>query len=352
MSARLIMARKLWYDGELAIGNCEAVFNCDTFIGTSPRNVWLTPINNCVGNTAYALNLSLPNPLPGGSLQGVWLEFANGTGMVIDALSVEDVVTACNACCGTTTSVPPRYGGLIPVPFPLVASTYTFTRVDDGGWYAYNKASLDYWPGWITNTFSRISHDDTTGVTTYSFSAYREPVWIDTDTFVSATPRVFTSNVAPTLLGGQVYRLTVNADGANLVPSISATTVPNLVTAATGRAAYSALGTYAAINTNTQITLTSSTVDQGGLTITAVTPAVYVSNNPGAPSGGQQVRLTSVLNGNTMPPKQAATVAALVTALTADPVFNVWGTWAADGTALQLTSSVADTASLTLTLVV
>lgn len=349
---RIITAKKLWYDGELAIGNCDASFTCDTFTGTSPRNAWLTPIPGCLGSTAFALNLSLPNPLPDGTLQGVWLEFTNGTGIVIDAMSVQDVVNACNECCGSSTAVAPRYGGIWPTPAPMGAVTYTFTRVDAGDWYAYNKASLDYWPGWITNTFNKISHDPDTGETTYSFMAYRPPVWINGDTFVSASDYVYTSNEIPTPGGGQVLVLQVTTGTGPITPKLSASSAANLVTAATANATYSALGTYTYDSGDNKIVLTSADLTAGLLVVTAVTPLVFNSNDPGAPGGGQTVSLTATVDGVTISPnKTAATAAALATALGTDPLYNIYGTWTAVGTAIRLTSAVINSATLALTLI-
>jgi hypothetical protein len=350
MSANLITATKLWYDGELAIGACPASFNCNTFTGTTPRAAWLTPIPGCVGSTAYALNLAMPVPLPAGTLEGVWLEFINGTGMMVDAVSVQAVMTACNACCGATTIVAPRYSGVFPVPAPLEFSVYTFTREDQGDWYAYNSASLAYWPQWIPGTFNKISHDDETGITTYTMACYFPPIYINGDTEVSHTSRVFTSNTVPTAGGGQTLVMTVIADGTTLFPPLTGANAAALVSAATASSVYNTKGTYA--TSTGKITLTSQTVVTGQITVQAKDIVLYVSNDPGAPGVGQTVSLSVTIDGTGITPQiGAANVTALATALNGSAVYDKYGTWAAAGTTITLSSATVLSASLVLSLV-
>lgn len=253
----IITAKKLWYDGEIAKGNCDANLNCDIFTGTTPRDAWLVPIYGCCNTSTYSLSLSMPNPMPAGTLQGVWIETKDGKGMMLNAISAQAVVTACNACCGESTVVEPRYSGPLPVAPPLVAATYTFTRADNNDWYSFRKASEGYWPEYISGTFNRTSYNTGTGVSTYTLQAYQMPIWMAGDTLASKTAKVFTSNAAPTLASGEELVLMVVADGEYITPNLTGATINALQTAAAGNSAYSALGTWA-VASNT-LTLTTST---------------------------------------------------------------------------------------------
>jgi len=260
----IFTANKLWYDGELAVGMCPAPFNCELLVGATPRDAFLVPSGGNCGVPDYNLSLSRPNPYPSATLQGVWLELRGGKGMMIDAISAQDVIAACDACCGAAPVIAPRYDGTLPSPPPPVAATYQFTRTDYGDWYAYNKASLDYWDQYISGTFNRVSY--VAGVSTYSLQAYKDPIWIAGDTVTSETPRLFVSNVAPTLIGTNVYNMTVTINGVNLSPILTGATVAALQTALSGNATYSALGTWTVVGGNT-IQLSSTTVDLAQLVI-------------------------------------------------------------------------------------
>lgn len=239
---------KLWVNGELVTGTCTTSVNCDQLSGSTPRPATLVPTGGCCGSVQYGLVLGVPDPLPLGSLQGVWVEFKDGSGMVLDAISADAVRDACNACCGTTPVIAPLYGGTLPVPPPDVAATYTFTREDLGTSLALQTASLDYWPNYIAGTFNRTSYNTGTGVSTYTFQAYKDPVYIAGDTQTGETARVFVSNAAPTLPVDSVYNVTVYANGVLVTPTapVTAASVALLLTGIQGDANYAALGTWAA----------------------------------------------------------------------------------------------------------
>lgn len=351
----LITVRRLWDNGELAVGSCTISIACDQMTGSTPRNAWLTPVPGCPSPSGYALSLAYPGipypngPLPAGTLLGVWIELLDGSGLVVDAISVQAVIDACNGCCGGTGVVAPRYGGIIPVPPPLIARTYTISRIDQGSDYSYDRMQLDYWPGYISGTFNKISHNPTTGVTVYSFEAYTPPILMGADILVSTSPAVIVSNTVPTPGGGQVLVLAFTNQNGLVVPKITAASAVLLVGAASTNALYNAWGTWT--NTPPTITLTSTNVTAGSILVTAVTPVVFTSNDPGAPTGGDVVELTGTFDGVTPAPISAATAALLATALSGSPVYNIYGTWAAVGTHITLTSAVVTNAQLVLALV-
>lgn len=351
----IITVRRLWDNGELAVGSCTTAIQCDQITGASPRNAWLTPVPGCPSPSGYALNLSYPGfpqpsgPLPAGTLLGVWLEFLDGTGMVVDAISVQAIVDACNGCCGGTGAVQPRYNGNIPVPPPLVARTYTISRIDQGSDYSYDRMQLDYWPGYISGTFNKISHNTTTGVTVYSFEAYTPPILIGADILVSTSPAVIVSNPLPTPGGGQVLVLSLTTQDGTVVPKLTAANAAALVAAASTSALYNTWGTWT--STPPTITLTSTNVTAGDVSVRAVTPVVFTSNDPGAPTGTDVVQMTATMDGVTPAPITAATAAALATAMNSAPTYSIYGTWAASGTKITLTTAVVTNAQLVLALV-
>jgi hypothetical protein len=347
----IITVRRLWDNGELATpGFCTISVNCNMLTGGTPRLAWITPAPGCNTSNGYLLNLVAPNPLPGGTLQGIYLAFVDGTDMVVDAISVDAVIAACNACCGGSGIVPSRYAGTIPEAPDQLAATYVIERTDNGGDYAYQRASLAYWPYYIPGTFAKVSHDDLNGSTQYSFQAYTDPVLIGSDNLISESDRVATSNEIPNVSGSQVLVLTFNGPTGVIVPSISAATPAALVTALNANAAYNELGTWAYDSNLDVITLTTDTLTSGTITIAAKEPQEFISNDPGAPTGSQQVQLSAVIDGIAPAPVAAATVTALATALNANANYSKFGTWAAQGTAIKLTSAIINNAQLQLSL--
>lgn len=351
----LITVRRLWDNGELAVGSCTTAIQCDQITGASPRNAWLTPVPGCPSPSGYALNLSYPGypqpagPLPAGTLLGVWIEFLDGTGMVVDAISVQAIIDACNGCCGGTGVVAPRYNGVIPVPPPLVSRTYTISRIDSGGDYAYQRMELDYWPGYISSTFMKISHDTTTGVTVYSFEAYNPPILIGADILVSTSPAVITTGPVPTLSAGQSMVLTLTTQDGTVVPKLAGANAAALIAAASTSALYNVWGTWSAVPA--PISLSSTTLTAGSISLAAVTPVVFTSNDPGAPTGTDVVQLTAIMDTVTPAPITAATAALLATALNSAPTYSIYGTWAASGTKITLTTAVVTNAQLVLAIV-
>jgi hypothetical protein len=355
----IITVRRLWDNGELAVGFCPVSVQCSMLTGATPRNVWLTPVPNCLVPSGYVPNLSAPDPLPAGTILGVWLEFLDGTSMAVDAISVQAVINACNACCGGTGEVASRYGGLIPSPAPCVASTYVISRSDQGDDYAYQRMSLDYWGNggagsYISGTFLKLSHDPATGLTQYSFQSCINPTLQGTDTLISSTPQTVISNagvVAPG--GGAQLVLTFTNQNGPVVPKITATTPALLVTALNASALYNTYGTWSYDTPSQTIRLVpNASVEDAAISVVTKSAATeFLSNDPGAPAGGQQVQLTAVIDGQTPALISAATVAALVTALNASATYNIYGTWSASGTALKLTSWTVSNAQLSLALI-
>jgi hypothetical protein len=263
----IITATKLWQDGVLSLGGCPVSINCELLAGLSPRTAWLKPEGGCCGDANGIYGLTLQRPPAGtiGVLEGVWVELLDGSGMLLDADAVASVRNGCNACCGATPTIPGRYNGVFPTIADLVPATYTFTRVDEGDIYAIERVALDYLRKAIPGTVVRTTYDAGTSTSTYTFSAYFEPVFLGTDTKTGETSKVFDSNTPPTLAGAEILNLTMTADGVQIVPVLTAANLAALVAAATASAAYNVKGTYSAVGG--KVRLTTTVVNQAVLVV-------------------------------------------------------------------------------------
>lgn len=235
------------YQNEEFLGICTTPqsFNCELMQGT-PRQAWL--VQNPDGEEQYKVTFA--NPFDNNALQGVWISIG-GLGSFLNVKTVDEVVGVCNSCCGSTPSLTQAYT-TIPTYIAPVAATYTITRQEDNSAVAFEDFALDYMKYIITGTLLRTAYNAGTGIATYTFNSYKDPIALGPDVLHSTiadvitgeTARVFTSNVPGALPGGMTnYSMVVQADGV-FYPAKLATTLANMVTAANGDAALSLLGTW------------------------------------------------------------------------------------------------------------
>jgi hypothetical protein len=262
----VIFKASVLYQNEEFLGNCTTLqsFNCALMQGT-PRLAWLVQSD---GIEQYKVTFTNPNDI--NALQGVWVSI-DGLGTLLNVATVDLVINACNACCGSTPSLASAYDS-IPAYIPPVAATYTMTREEDNGAVAFQDFNLDYMKYIIPGTLLRTGY--TSGRATYTFSSYKDPVPLGPDVLHSSTAdlltgetaRVFNSNTVGALPGGMTnYVLTVNADGT-IYPSVQATTLAGVVTAANTAMGTTPGGTFT--QASGVVTLTTTSVYGAILTIT------------------------------------------------------------------------------------
>lgn len=255
----IIFQSQVLYQNEEFIGACTTVqgFNCGLMQGT-PRVAWLTRQD---GEEQY--KVTFDNPLDNNALQGVWVS-VGGLGTLLNVKTVAEVLAACNACCGSTPALTPAYA-TIPAFVSGVAATYTITRQEDNSAVALEDFALDYMRYIITGTLLRTAYNAGTGIATYTFSSYKDPIALGPDVLHSTiadvitgeTARVFTSNIPGALPGGMTnYSMVVQADGT-FYPAKLATTLAGMVTAANADAALSLLGTWSTSGGAMVLTTTS-----------------------------------------------------------------------------------------------
>lgn len=257
------------YQNEEFLGICPnpQSFNCDQMQGT-PRQAWL--VQNPDGEEQY--KVTFQNPFDNNALQGVWIS-VGPLGSFLNVQTVDQVVSVCNSCCGSTPSIAQAYT-TIPTYTPPVAATYTINRQEDNSAVAFEDFSLDYMKYIITGTLLRTAYNAGTGIATYTFNSYKDPVPLGPDVLHSQmadvitgeTARVFTSNVPGALPGGMTnYDMNVQADGV-IYPVLLATTLAGMVTAANARADLLALGTWS--TASGAMVLTSTSVYGANIVIT------------------------------------------------------------------------------------
>lgn len=262
----VIFKASVLYQNEEFLGSCTVLqsFNCALMQGT-PRLAWLVQSE---GIEQYKVTFTNPNDI--NALQGVWISI-DGLGTLLNVATVDLVINACNACCGSTPSLASAYAS-IPAFIPPVAATYTMTREEDNGAVAFEDFALDYYKYIISGTLLRTAYSG--GRATYTFSSYKDPIPLGPDVLHSTTAdlltgetaRVFTSNVPGAIPGGMTnYVLTVNADGT-IYPTVQATTLAGVVTAANTAMGTTPGGTFS--TSGGAILLTTTSVYGAILTVT------------------------------------------------------------------------------------
>jgi hypothetical protein len=253
-----ISVQVIWKNGAF-LKPCQGLqsVNCAVFTD-SPRYAWLfrNPYYRGAGDEQYQLTFT--NPKSVNAISGVFVSEA-GIGKLLDAAlngvtDINAVVNSCNVCCGSSAVVAGKYNGTYPGYVDPLAKTYTVTRTDDSSMLAQEKFELDYLL-LISGTLLKTGYAN--GQSTYAFQAYTDPVPVLTDTIVE-TPRVFTSNTAPSLSGSNVFQASGVADGQAY--NVKGTTsLAGTVTALTADTIASTLGTWSI--SGSTIVLTTTTVD-------------------------------------------------------------------------------------------
>jgi hypothetical protein len=146
----------------------------------SPRRVWLKrrvmPGNGTI--IQYLPTFDADDPeINSNTLQG-WAVQVKNEIIMIDAVSLQAIVNAINACCGETPITIARFytSGVPAFSGPTLAS-YNITRTDDGTPYAINRAALDYLGQYITIT--HLSH--VSGTSVYRVQNYTQPIPVGSD---------------------------------------------------------------------------------------------------------------------------------------------------------------------------
>lgn len=256
-----ISALVLWKQGHY-LGACTTQhnLNCQKFNDDTPRAAWLSNASYCCGgDESYKVTMTKPNDP--NALSGVWV-VEDGLAYFLDGL-VSDVVAKCNVCCGTSSVVTPVYNGVFPAILLPLAKVYTVSRTDAGTFLAFERFSVDYMNWIIDGTMLRTAYSG--GVSTYVFQSYANKVAPHgTDTVVQ-TPRVFTSNTAPSLTGGNVFIVGGVVDNQSY--SVRGTTsLATTVTALSADPVAKLFGTWAVAGST--ITLTSTLNNYGTVVIT------------------------------------------------------------------------------------
>jgi len=114
------------------------------------------------------------------TLRGVFIQQNEGL-IMIDAVSVQNVVDTCDGCCGTTNTVTRYYTSGIPTNAPFTSpttSTYTVTRTDAGTPGAIDIFSMDYMDQVVTDP---IHVSWASGTSVYRITAFGMPQAVGTD---------------------------------------------------------------------------------------------------------------------------------------------------------------------------
>lgn len=347
---RIIQVYPLWQRGQLLLGCAAITIDCDNNLMGTLRRAWLVP-RDCAGGKDYDLLFFQPDPNIQNVLTGIWMQTSDGEGIVLNASSITDIISACDSCCGNSPVVAVEYSPTAPI-VPVVEylpSLYFFTRTDNGSNYAKVKAEMDYYGQYLPGTFTLLSHSGTT--TNYSFSSMHMPSLLNVDAYTGVGPYYKkVSNEAPPKATNDQYSLMVYSSYyGNSGPWVGKTLAEIVYQLQTVGGFTTDVAV--SVDQNRIMALTVQNDLTFELGVEAITGTVFVSNDSPAIPAGQHLTATITLNGVLQyPTLSAANVNALSALLSSTAPYSSAGGWSAiNSDQIQLNTTVYTSATITLT---
>lgn len=167
--------------------------NCQQLQAFSPVKVWLqrSPFPGTDGTgiqyqPTFSVNSTDLAQYGTNLIQGYWIQQADGSGMMIDIVDANTLISACNACCDSSPAVTlARYysGGIAAFTDPASAK-FCIYRLDDGSASAHNDAALAY-TSQYTGSFKLVGN--LSGTSRYEITSYTgwPPFPVGNDTVVT-----------------------------------------------------------------------------------------------------------------------------------------------------------------------
>lgn len=165
----------------------QVAINCYDLGAFSPKFGWLKRqlgMGTAGGSIIdYSPTFSATDPeifgLPN-TLRGVFIQ--QGASLVmIDAVSVANVIATCDACCDGNNAVTQYYTSGVPAFVTPSTNTYTIQRADAGTPSAFDLFSLDYMN---QSVLDPVFLSRTGGNTRYQLSAFGTPVLVGSDILI------------------------------------------------------------------------------------------------------------------------------------------------------------------------
>lgn len=269
-------------------GNIQAV-NCDNT--TVKSTYWFTPVTGKGVHSGYKLvliNAETEKPRPD-AVKVVHVKHDQTQEDLYIALqdtgSSDDFNSRCNACCDDVTAMP-----AVTVPEVIIEETACPDEDDNRNFFTITRA----------------------------------------------------------LVAGEIYDFSASIDGEALTPATQDEGFATLAAFETWADTNWAPNTFAV--SGTKVTMTSATAETGSLH--AIIKKYYESNAPAALDPGEHYELAATVNGVALTPIVGADDAALTTIATtanATAAYAALGKWSVVGGKIRLVSSVANSASLVVT---
>lgn len=187
MSARLISAYAIYNAGtgtyygdnpiQIAI-NCNLISPFSPRLGYLKRRILMGVAGGSIMEYLPTFDANDPE-IDSNTLTGVFVEIEEGL-VMINAVSVANVILACDNCCDTANGyiVSPLYASGIPSFTSPSVNTYTVTRSDNGTPGAVDQFSMDY----MEYSVQDPTHTSyTSGTSVYKLYAFGTPTAVGTD---------------------------------------------------------------------------------------------------------------------------------------------------------------------------
>lgn len=159
-----------------------ASINCLKLSAFSPRQAWIKTNYHAGDGTTitYTVTMEPTDPeIDATTIKG-WMVQQEDDVLIIDAVSAQAILDACNACCGDVPAlIPPYYTSGVPAYVYPVASKFCVTRADEGSAWDHELFTEDY----IVQTIGGARIVSSTGTSTkYEVLAYGTPAAVGADT--------------------------------------------------------------------------------------------------------------------------------------------------------------------------
>lgn len=334
-----VAATKLWDNGVLVTVPCRIFIDCDSFVAGTPKPAFLVP-RGCCGTvpTGYDMASAVKDDAEN-VLTGAFVQFKNGSSVILDVSAISDITAACQSCCDPVAiDIPAKYDGNFPwEEQPCVPVIYWFTREDNGDYYAFSKALQDYAAYYISDSFQRASYDG--AISTYQFASCVAPVFADTDTML---PFIVFSNTGDDLGPGQTLLFVMLINGGQIGDGITGGTYEELLSNINADADYAAQGTWS-LDGN-RVRLETYHPDQYELQLSVEGSPTYVSNHAPVLVTGEQFEFTLSSNGVSLSPKlNGDTLQTIATAANNSATYNTYGSYdVVDDTIVLSANAVAN----------
>lgn len=128
----------------LMYSDVSITLNCLELSAFSPRQAWIKTEVAPGDGTALVYVVTSEEPADLTNVIQGWMVVQNSESVIIDAVDLDAILGACNACCDGEYEIAPYYTSGVPAFTVPSFSQFCIERTDDGSSSAFETFNLDY----------------------------------------------------------------------------------------------------------------------------------------------------------------------------------------------------------------